>query len=69
VFFGARWVFNTFFEVFFYFSRCGGDVPKFEPKTRLNFAIIDKSIKKLRAIYKVHPESNRGKNEADYSIN
>lgn len=35
---------------------CGDDVPKFEPKRRLNFAIIDKSIQELRAIFKVHPE-------------
>jgi len=54
----------------------GDDVRNFEPRTRLSFAIIDKSIKELRAIYKVHPEwfetphpeSNRGKNEVDYSI-
>jgi len=47
-----------------------------EPKTRLSFAVIDKSIKELRAIYKVHPEwfetpkpkSDKGKNEVDYSI-
>ena len=55
----------------------GDDVRNFEPRTRLSFAIIDKSIKELRAIYKVHPEwfetphpeTNRGKNEMDYSIN
>lgn len=55
---------------------CGDDVRNFEPRTRLSFAIIDKSIKELRAMYKIHPEwfetphpeSNRGKNEVDYSI-
>jgi len=54
----------------------GDDVRNFEPKTRLSFAIIDKSIKELRAMYKIHPEwfetphpeSDRGKNEVDYSI-
>ncbi len=55
----------------------GSDVRKFEPRTQLGFGVIDKSIKELRAIYKVHPEwfetphpeSNRGKNEVNYSIN
>ncbi len=54
----------------------GGDVPKFEPRKWLKFKDIDKSIRELRAIYKVHPEwfevpqskSNRGKNEIDYSV-
>ena len=54
----------------------GDDVPKFEPKRRLNFAIIDKSIQELRAIFKIHPEwfetpkpkSVAGKNEVDYAI-
>ena len=61
----------------------GDDVPKFEPtcpeqsrrETWLKFKAIDKSIQKLRAIYKVHPEwfeapksrSNKGKNELEYS--
>ncbi len=57
-------------------KSCGDDARNFEPRTRLSFAVIDKSIKELRAIYKVHPEwfetphpeSNRGKNEVDYSI-
>jgi len=57
-------------------NRGGDDVRNFEPRTRLSFAVIDKSIKELRAIYKVHPEwfetphpeSDRGKNEIDYSI-
>jgi hypothetical protein len=56
--------------------QCGDDVPKFEPKKRLNFIIIDKSIQELRATYKAHPEwfeipqpkSTKGKNEVDYSI-
>ncbi|KKU07601.1 MAG: hypothetical protein UX10_C0008G0004 [Candidatus Magasanikbacteria bacterium GW2011_GWA2_45_39] len=55
----------------------GDDVRNFEPRTRLSFAIIDKSIKELRAIYKVHPEwfetpkpkSDKGRNAVDYSIN
>jgi len=34
---------------------CGGDARNFEPKTRLKFEDLDKSIQKLRAIYKVHP--------------
>jgi len=54
----------------------GGDVPKFEPKTWLKFKDLDKSICELRAMFKIHPEwfvtphpeSNRGKNEVDYSI-
>ena len=54
----------------------GGDAPKFEPKKWLKFKDIDKSIQKLRAIYKVHPEwfevpkpkSTKGKNEVDYPI-
>jgi len=54
----------------------GGDVPKFEPKKWLKFKDIYKSIRKLRAIYKVHPEwfetpkpkPAKGKNEVDYSI-
>jgi hypothetical protein len=54
----------------------GGDVPKFEPKKWLKFKDIDNSIQELRHIFKIHPEwfetphpeSNRGKNEVDYSI-
>lgn len=54
----------------------GGDVRKFEPKAWLSFGTIDKSIRELRAMFKVHPEwfetphpeSSRGKNEVDYSI-
>jgi hypothetical protein len=54
----------------------GGNVRKFEPRKWLKFKDIDKSIKELRAIYKVHPEwfetphpgSNRGKNEVDYLV-
>ena len=54
----------------------GDDVPKFEPKTWLKFKDIDKSIRELRAIYKVNPEwfevpkpkSIDGKNEVDYSM-
>lgn len=57
-------------------KKCGGDVPKFEPKKWLKFKDIDNSIRELRAMFKVHPEwfetphpeSNRGKNEVDYSI-
>lgn len=48
----------------------------FEPKYRLTFGKLDKSIQELRAMYKAHPEwfevskpkSLRGKNEVDYSI-
>jgi len=55
---------------------CGDDARNFEPKTWLKFKDIDKSIQKLRAIYKVHPEwfevpkpkSNKGQNAVDYSI-
>ena len=55
----------------------GVDVRKFEPKKWLKFKDIDKSIQELRRIFKVHPEwfetphpeSNRGKNEVNYSIN
>jgi len=55
---------------------CGHDVPKFEPKKWVKFKDIDKSIQKLRAIYKVRPEwfeipkpkSTKGKNEVDYLI-
>lgn len=54
----------------------GDDVPKFEPKVWLKFEDLDKSIQKLRAIYKIHPEwfevpkqkSNKGHNAVDYSI-
>lgn len=49
---------------------------KIKLKTRLSFAIIDKSIKELRCIFKVHPEwfetpkqkSDKGKNIIEYSI-
>jgi len=66
---------NSVKRALFFFGG-GGDVRNFEPKTRLSFAVIDKSIKELRAIYKVHPEwfetpkpkSVKGKNEVDYSI-
>ena len=59
-----------------FFGLSGDDVRKFEPKTRLSFAVIDKSIKELRGMYKAHPEwfevpkpkSAKGKNEVDYSI-
>src|SRR3989339_2232518 len=54
---------------------CGGDVPKFEPKKWFKFKDIDKSIRELRAMFKVHPEwfetpklkSDKSKNEVDYS--
>jgi hypothetical protein len=54
----------------------GDDVPMFEPKKWFKFKDIDKSIQELRHIFKVNPEwfetphseSNRGKNEVDYSI-
>jgi len=55
---------------------CGDDVPKLEPKGRLNLWILDTSIQKLRKMHKEHPEwfetpkskSIKGKNEIDYSI-
>ncbi len=48
----------------------------FELKRWLRLKDIDKSIQELRSMFKVHlewietprPESNRGKNEVDYSI-
>ncbi len=54
----------------------GDDCRNFEPKTRLKFENLDKSIQKLRAIYKVHPEwfevpkpkSDKRQNEIDYSV-
>jgi hypothetical protein len=63
-------------KVFALLQLCGDDVRKFEPKTWLKFKDLDKSIRELRAMFKVHPEwfetshpeSNRGKNEVDYSI-
>lgn len=50
------------------------DVRKFEPIGRRTFENLDKSIQKLRAIYKVHPEwfvvpkpkSDKGKSVVDY---
>lgn len=53
---------------------CGDDARNFEPKARLKFENLDKSIQKLRAIYKVHPEwfevpkpkSDKGQNAVDY---
>jgi len=54
----------------------GDDARNFEPKARLKFENLDKSIQKLRAIYKVHlewfevpkPKSSKGQNVVDYSI-
>lgn len=54
----------------------GDDARNFEPKVRLKFENLDKSIQKLRAIYKEHPEwfevpkpaSAKGKNAVDYSV-
>ncbi len=54
----------------------GDGVPMFEPKVRPIFESLDKSIQKLRVIYKVHPEwfevpkpkSIKDKNEIDYSV-
>ena len=34
----------------------GDDARNFEPKVRLKFEDLDKSIQRLRDIYKVHPE-------------
>jgi len=55
---------------------CGDDVRDFEPKKWFKFKDIDKSIRELRAMYKVHPEwfetpkpkSDKGQNEVSYSI-
>ncbi|OGJ01523.1 hypothetical protein A3G98_00285 [Candidatus Nomurabacteria bacterium RIFCSPLOWO2_12_FULL_37_8] len=54
----------------------GDDARNCEPKTWLKFDDLDKSIQKLRDIYKVHPEwfevpkpkSDKGQNAVDYSI-
>ena len=57
----------------------GDDVPKLEPKRqfrRLTIWTVDPIIKKLRGMYKDHPEwfetpkpkSDKGKNEVDYSF-
>jgi len=51
------------------------DQTGFEPRKWLKFGDIDKSIKELRRIYKVHPEwfetpkpkSDKGQNAVDYS--
>ena len=56
--------------------ECGDDARNFEPKIRLKFENLDKSIQKLKAIYKVHPEwfevpkpkSVSDRNEVDYCI-
>jgi len=64
---------NPFIWIFF---LNGGDARNFEPKMRLKFSVIDKSIQKLRAIYKIHPEwfeipkpkSDKGKNIVEYSV-
>jgi len=63
-------------NICYYFNSLGGvDVLNFEPNW-LKFKVLDKSIKELRAMFKVHPEwfevpkpkSVAGKNEVDYSI-
>ncbi len=54
----------------------GEDARNFEPTVRLKFEDLDKSIQKLRAIYKVHPEwfevpklkSDKGKNAVEYTV-
>jgi|GEM_PF-5625757 len=58
------------------FSFGGDDARNFEPKVRLKFEDLDKSIQKLRTIYKIHPEwfevpkpkSVKSKNEVDYQL-
>lgn len=63
-------------DLFFITAICGHDFRNFEPRKRLKFEDIDKSIQKLRAMFKIHPEwfetpkpkSNKGKNEVDYSF-
>jgi len=59
-----------------FFGFGGDDARNLEPKVRLRFEDLDKSIQKLRAIYKTHPEwfevpkpkSSKGKNEINYSV-
>jgi hypothetical protein len=54
----------------------GDDARNFEPKTWLKFKDLDKSIQKLRKIYRDKPEwfevlkpkSNKGRNVIDYSV-
>jgi hypothetical protein len=68
----------TSFSIFFNLILiiCGDDARNFEPRTRLKFKDIDKSIQELRRIYEAHPEwfevpkpkSVKGKNEMNYSI-
>ena len=58
------------------FLSGGKDLRNFEVRKWLKFKDIDKSIQKLRAIYKVHPEwfeipkpkSDKGQNAVDYSV-
>jgi len=37
-------------------NHCGGDFRKFESMRRLNFNNLDRSIQKLRRIYRENPE-------------
>ena len=54
----------------------GDDARNFEPKGRLKFEDLDKSIRELRAMFKQHPQwfevpkpkSDKGQNAVDYSI-
>ena len=65
---------NPYFTSVRTWTSGGGDARNFEPKARLKFKDLDKSIQKLRTIYKVHPEwfemhkpkSDKGKSEVDY---
>ena len=67
---------NNAGEIPLFFNFGGDDVPKLEPKGRLNFWTLDKSIRELRAMFKAHPEwfeipkpkSVAGKNEPDYMV-
>ena len=57
-------------------SICGGDGRNVEPKARLKFEDLDKTIQELRAMYKAHPEwfevpkpkSDKGQNAVDYYV-
>ena len=61
---------------FSYFNFGGDDARNFKRKVWLKFENLDKSIQKLRAIYKIHPEwfevpqpkSDKGQNAVDYSV-
>lgn len=47
---------NVLVSIICHLKICGEDVPKLEPTRRLNFSNLDKSIQKLRKIYREKPE-------------